>query len=97
MFHDRKEKRKKHFDGTQELNLEGPKFDWFDTLKTPLILDKCKKNEAWHHETALITSEQVIDSHLEKRKKSVEHDYRVRLRQLQEIANSLNKSLQTFI
>ncbi|CAJ0606323.1 unnamed protein product [Cylicocyclus nassatus] len=97
MFHDRKEKRKKHFNGTQELVLDGPKFDWFDTLKKPLILDRCTKDEPWDHESALITSEQVIESHLEKRKKSVEHEYRVHLRQLQEIATSLNQSIQTLI
>ncbi|CAJ0590185.1 unnamed protein product [Cylicocyclus nassatus] len=43
MFHHRKEKWKKQFNVTQIKVLQGPRFDWCDTLTSPLDLDKCRR------------------------------------------------------
>ncbi|CAJ0606264.1 unnamed protein product [Cylicocyclus nassatus] len=91
MFHGLKEKDKKRFVATQKNVVDGPWFyPWFDTLRAPLNLNKCKGGEqTWNHEAALITSKQAIDSHLEQWRRRVELEYHKKLLSVQRMANRL--------
>ncbi|KAL6732597.1 hypothetical protein Aduo_003343 [Ancylostoma duodenale] len=49
MFHARKEADKKNFSAPQQRNLQGPEFwPWFDTLKSPLNITKCREGTYIH-------------------------------------------------
>ncbi|KAK6058635.1 hypothetical protein COOONC_03796 [Cooperia oncophora] len=55
MFHARKEADKKKYRAENIGVLSGPlHFPWFDTLKSPVLLDQCTMAPGWNHDLNLI-------------------------------------------
>ncbi|KAK6014480.1 hypothetical protein OSTOST_20136 [Ostertagia ostertagi] len=85
MFHGRKEadkiqyKRGAHWIGFLRKmfrNLNGPMhFPWFDTLRTPVLLDQCATPPRWNHDQNLIVSPFKILQHLEGWRQKVNDEY----------------------
>ncbi|KAK6014479.1 hypothetical protein OSTOST_20137 [Ostertagia ostertagi] len=76
MFHGRKEADKIQYNAEHIGNLNGPMhFPWFDTLRTPVLLDQCATPPRWNHDQNLIVSPFKILQHLEGWRQKVNDEY----------------------
>ncbi|PIO70112.1 hypothetical protein TELCIR_08045 [Teladorsagia circumcincta] len=76
MFHARKEADKKIYNAEHIGQLAGPQFyQWFDTLKTPVILSECRNASLrWNHDPYLVASKISILRHLSSTKRRVDYE-----------------------
>ncbi|PIO70111.1 hypothetical protein TELCIR_08044 [Teladorsagia circumcincta] len=85
MFHGRKEADKIPYKAENIGNLNGPThFPWFDTLKTPVLLDQCGTPPQWNHDPNLIVSPFKILQRLEAWRQTVENEYQQMAQELEQ-------------